>query len=247
MKKIFIILAFFSTTSHGIVNIEKVRKKDLKDGWKLQSSFNFTHLSGNSESKTYEGEGRLDYKKNDSSLLFLGELEQAKASGKKYKNAGSFHTRFTEKLASFYAVETFAQIEFNDFIYLEERDLVGMGLRFTFFDTPTFNFHLGNGFFYEKESHEEDFYDTEIIRSNNYLSFRYDKEKHFYIASTAYYQVDSGRADDYRILVNSTLGFHLAKNMSLDFIVDYRYDNEPVLHSLDRQDLEIKNGITISF
>ena len=87
---------------------------------------------------------------------------------------------------------------------------------------------------------------TKIIRSTNYISFQMRLNNMINIIFVGYYQVNLERLQDYRILVESSLGFNLTKSLTFQTNFNLRFDNEPPA-TIKKYDLELTNGLKISF
>ena len=106
---------------------------------------------------------------------------------------------------------------------------------------------LGNGAMWENEKlHTTPVSQTKIIRSTNYISFQMRLNNMINIIFVGYYQVNLERLQDYRILVESSLGFNLTKSLTFQTNFNLRFDNEPPA-TIKKYDLELTNGLKISF
>jgi hypothetical protein len=88
--------------------------------------------------------------------------------------------------------------------------------------------------------------ETNILRSTNYLTFKWQMNKNFSFIAINYYQIDVERLHDFRYISDASLNFLIMENLVFNSAVTYRYDNEPVPDVKDF-DLELTNGITFSF
>ena len=88
--------------------------------------------------------------------------------------------------------------------------------------------------------------ETSIIRSTNYLSSTWRIDKRFAVVVTAYYQPYLQRFSDFRILSENRFQFRATESVSFNIRLNFRYDSEPPT-SVEAHDLEIINGLSISF
>ncbi len=237
------------------VNIETLRKADPTEGLHINIATKFGILAGNSENQTINGNVRTDYLFDRYHLLSIANWARGKSDDKLFQNKAFLHLRGVKTLTKTYAVEAFAQEEFNDFISIKERNLFGGGVRLTPFspspqeeNDSDYAFHVGVGLMRENERFDEDTQekDTRILRSTNYLSLKWEIKEWLLFSTTCYYQVDTTRSADFRILANGSLGFNLTEKLLFTINYTYRYDNEPP-QGLKNFDLALTNGISYLF
>ncbi len=147
--------------------------------------------------------------------------------------------------------ELFVQKEFDDFILLKDRNLVGGGFRTVLIQLDSTNkklrLFLGDGAMWENEKlHTNPVSQTKILRSTNYLSFQMRLNNIININFVGYYQVNLERFRNYRILVEGSLGFNLTKSITFQTNFNLRFDNEPP-KTIKKNDLELTNGLKFSF
>ena len=132
--------------------------------------------------------------------------------------------------------------------------MFGGGVRFTPFsfsrneDEPERSFRFGVGLMHENERFTDETGEphTSILRSTNYISFKWGVKERFVFSTTCYYQVDVTRISDFRIIADGSLGFNLTEQLLFTVNYTYRYDNEAP-QGLKDFDLDITNGISYLF
>jgi hypothetical protein len=118
---------------------------------------------------------------------------------------------------------------------------------FTESENSPLEIFLGTGFMFENERYNIPVSpETNILRSTNYLTFKWQMNKNFSFIAINYYQIDVERLHDFRYISDASLNFLIMENLVFNSAVTYRYDNEPVPDVKDF-DLELTNGITFSF
>lgn len=134
----------------------------------------------------YQGDYRIDYNKNNFITYIVGNLEYKEGNNRLITNKGFAHFRFIYNKDKLIEPELFAQIDYNDFIFLKERYLAGAGLRFIITDTYTndslhrLSIESGVGAMYEYEKVDDIKKPvTKYIRSTNFLNIRYSFNKIF--------------------------------------------------------------------
>ena len=99
----------------------------------------------------------------------------------------------------------------------------------------------------EKEIYELDVEgDKNLIRSTNYLSNSTKINDNVTLSNIIYFQLDIGDANDYRILYDSSINVETIKNLSLNFAINYRYDNDPHENS-SQSYTQLSSGIEYEF
>ena len=87
------------------------------------------------------------------------------------ENKGFIHIRYVIPLLSF-ELETFGQVELDNFRSLLNRNLLGMGLRYTLQSTKLDNLNYGIGMMYEHEK-----YDGSSILKSDSIKSTNEKDK----------------------------------------------------------------------
>ena len=155
----FFLLSIISISSVvGQVNIEGLRNPELnktnfsveidsdiatqsnKDNWEITSELRFDKLFDNQSSILVVIEGEYSEQTVDS----IKDVQE---------NKGFVHTRYVIPLQS-YELETFGQIELDNFRSLLKRNLLGGGLRFTVESAKVDNLNYGLGIMYEYEKYD---------------------------------------------------------------------------------------------
>ena len=151
----------------------------------------------------------------------------------KNTNEGNFHLRFTYYFSSFYPLETYGQIEFDQFKLLNIRKILGAGLRFELVKTKEQFFYFGWGGLYEYEK-------TDVITLENtqrkfrgsiYFSYLFSSNKPTYrqkeFSIVLYYQPSLETFFDYRLQIDGGLSIDLNNSFSLENTLSFRRDNHP--------------------
>ena len=251
---LIVFLLLFGGKSSAQVNIETLRKTDLEEGFHSHLSTKVGIIAGNSNARNLSGEFRTDYIKKPYHLFLVADGTRGDVDNELYQNKGFVHLRGQRSITEVYALEAFSQEESNEFILLEERTLFGGGVRLSPFalssekeNKSDFTFHIGVGLMWEIERFKEDQKDdAQLLRSTNYLSGKWKIKDWLKFAATGYYQVDTSRVADFRILFDSSFGINITEDFMFTVNIDYRFDSEPP-EDIKKYDLEITNGITFLF
>lgn len=234
------------------VNTEAMRHETLHEGVQNQIDVNLTYQSGNTDFLKFNFGWRLDFLSDPFYTFLVASYQRGSNADDLFLHNGFLHFRLVYALDSTYKVETFAQKEFNDFIRLKDRNLIGAGVRISLLNHPpeedgALSLHIGLGGMFENEvENSAQELRTNLVRSTNYLSFQWRMKRNFSIGAIGYYQVALTDASDFRVLGDATLRFGLNEILSFTAGLHLRFDNEPP-PDVKKHDLELRNGIAVRF
>jgi hypothetical protein len=251
------------TSSRAQVNTEAMRKDDLTPGLHLDIGGDIGYIEGNSSLFQNRSHLRLDYVQEWGQLFLVANYHLGMKDQLLFINKGFSHLRAVRQLRSPIYGEVFLQQEFNEFIQLNDRILVGSGLRIKWNELEGFgkssqelSLVTGVGLMWEREKidagpegtagdpvHDEL---ASLLRSTNYAVFDWAPTSTIGFMITTYFQFDTQRLSDYRILASSTLKVSLSKRLSLTLDLNIRYDSEPP-GEIEPLDLELRNGFSYTF
>ena len=241
------------------VNTEAMRVGSLTPGLHPKVSLDLAMVGGNSKLVNLKGTVRFDYLKGAAHTFLVGSLQQGKSDTLLIINKGFIHLRRTVPLRGRLDIEGFAQNEFNDFINLKERNLLGGGVRIRWRDAGPgesgaagVGLATGIGFMWEQEriTGPQDPEDAlkELIRSTNNLVLSWQPDERLVLQTTAYFQFDVARPQDFRVLLDGNLAFALAGRLTATINLTSRYDSLPPAGlNLAKYDVEITSGLAFAF
>jgi len=240
------------------VNTESMRKQDLEPGSHFTVGTTLSFIQGNSTILQSRIQARYDHVFEKGRVFLIGNHKISSKDDQIFINQGFGHLRYVKPLRAPFEVEIFIQQEFNEFINLQSRSLVGAGSRTTFGKPAqdALTVVWGLGLMLEDEQmdagplgilgdpvHGEE---ARLLRASNYLVLKWKPSDMWSLASTSYYQVDTQRIADFRILSQSQANIKLTDRLALSFSLNLRYDSEPPANIKDL-DLEFSQGLTYSF
>ncbi|MCB2205940.1 DUF481 domain-containing protein [bacterium] len=238
---------------HAQVNTEKLRRDGEKTGVFFNTGVALGLVRGNSEFVSVEGDLRFDYVRTDNDNFVVLNYAFKEARQGKIANKGFLHGRSIWDVASALAVEGFAQAEFNEFLSLKNRDLLGAGARWKAIDLrdndekSRLEIFLGIGAMFE---HEE--YDTspaalrfDRMRSTNYLTLNWTPSDAAAATLIAYAQPLVENPEDVRIITDASVEWKIVAGLHFNVRCSWRYHSRPVT-DVKRYDLELTNGLRLS-
>jgi len=226
------------------VNTEAMRMEGLSPGFHFDLGGNFGYADGNSSLFQNRSNLRLDYVPDWGQIFLVSNYRISTKDKTLFINKGFSHLRTVKALRRSLYGEVFVQKEFNEFINLRDRQLLGGGVRIKWNEMEQIKlfpehlqFAMGIGLMWEREvidagpdgTQGDPIHGTlaSLLRSTNYVVLNWIPKESLAILTTAYFQADTRRASDYRILVRTTLKVALAKRLDLTIDMNLRHDSEP--------------------
>jgi len=263
LKQLGLITLVIHQSIFAQVNTESMRTQDLTPGAHYSLATNLSVIEGNSTIFQSKIKGRIDHVLEGGRWFFIANQKMSSKEDRLFINQGFAHLRFIRPFHPQLEGEIFLQQEYNEFINLQSRSLGGFGLRMSrdlfqseINSASALRLTLGVGLMLEHESmdagpdgllgdpvHGEL---AKLLRSSNYLVLNWEPSQKMSLQSTTYYQVDTQRLADYRVLSQSQLKLDLSKRFALIFELNIRRDSEPPAN-IEGLDLEFTQGIKYQF
>ncbi len=248
-----IFLQFIYMPVSAQINIftgETMKQMQHTTGWYNNIDLDLTYRTGNTELLTLQTRYRTDYLTPLYHGFVIGSIQYGREDDSFFTNKGMAHGRIIRSLANHIMVESFGQKQFNESIQLNDRNLVGGGIRFAILPSiSNYNLYIGIGTMWEHEDiNDSDVGEitTYIIRSTNYVNWTVQFNQRLSTSATGYYQVHVRRLVDYRILFEGSIKFNVTNTLSFPLKINFRYDNEPPT-GIRKHDMEIFNGLSYTF
>ena len=247
---VFLIVCLPLAAQVNIFTSETVKQMQLEPGWYNRINLDLAYHAGNTTLLTLRTRFRTDYLAKTYHGFIFGSLQQERRSGTFLTNKGMAHGRIIRKFTQHLLIESFIQKQFNESILLNDRNLVGGGVRFaTHPPKSRFNLYLGIGAMWEHErinDAEIGEITTRIIRSTNYINWTGRLDERITTSATGYYQIHVKRVQDYRILFQGSITFRVTTKLAFPIRLNFRYDSEPPT-GIQKHDVEIFNGLSYTF
>ena len=224
---IFHVLAIFYPV-YAFINVESLRQHE-EQGFKGKLKLGLTGRSGN-VSKFQGRVGALHGLRHEKKeYLLLGKYRYGQINNVKNTHEGNIHFRFTYYFSQFFPLETYGQMEFDQFKRLNVRKIIGSGLRFELAKTKKHFFYLGWGGFYEYEKTGNIALENtqRTFRGSLYLTYLFLPNRQKEFSLVVYYQPDMAVFSDYRLQIDGGLSISLSGPFSLENKLSFRRDNHP--------------------
>ncbi len=233
------------------VNIEGMRQESPDEGLSARLSAGLSTRSGNVDITNLELGGRAEYVRGRDTFFFVFAGDYGWKDGDRFSDQGLVHVRFTRSLNDRFALESFAQTDYNGARLLDARALAGGGVRARIVDSGRVGIAVGTSYMFEHE--EIDVppgaihpVGTDVSRWNNYVGLRWTITDNARFSLTGYAQPQFDDLDDIRVIAQSALEAALGGPVSLSVTFRIRHDSEPP-DGVEDTDSKLSTGLTVSF
>jgi hypothetical protein len=229
-----------------VVNVEGKRQSDEK-GWSGSTLFSFDYNRSAQIDWEFNNTTYLQWDNDSWSILLLNEINIDQAGGVEFENDGFQHIRLSKHINTRSTSETFIQNQFDPVRRIENRKLIGTGVRVKLFKK---NF-VGIAAFYERESLTPDIINQDVImnkdvRLSSYLQLDVDISKNIQFLSTTYFQPNIKLFSDYRLSTESQLNVQITTHFQITNTVEVMYDSSPA-SGVNELTYRLQNGIQFTF
>lgn len=235
------------------VNTETMRVADTAEGFGLQLTGSLLSRGGNKSFNLLGTKSRLDYRNGRHAAFLEGSLQFVENEGNVVFNTGFGHLRYTLKasFATWFSYELFTQVDTDQGRGLDERRLVGAGLRFRLFKEDSLQFYYGFTPMIEYEDLDDTRIDSEVelstvTRISNFVVFEAILGRGISFTNVAYIQPRTDKPRDLRILEQATLSVGLTRHVDFRTIFGLRYDSRAP-DEIEPYDYSFTNAITVRF
>ena len=222
--KILILISFivFSATLESqIVDIETSRKEDLV-GTKISLNLGFDGSSGTVDRTNYSIGTRFDFNNEVWNRFLIFNYSRREKDDRINEDNTFLHLRFARKISSIIAAEFFIQTNEKPLEKIEERNLIGIGLRLS----PIKNLRLGVGLFDENEK-RINLDERNTVRANTYLNYLFNISNNTSINTLIYFQPDVEDFSEIRSLLRLSLKVKATDNFFININYEYVHDSSP--------------------
>lgn len=205
------------------------------------------------EMRGYNASLNSIYFSNRHTYAAIGQLDYLKINENPFLNFGFIHFRghfFFKNKSSF---EVFNQYSYDNFRGLDPRIIVGAGWRQKLLESDRSILILGMGVLYEwekwKHPNEDLVVNVNLVKSTNYISYRFNINDYLDFNTITYYQV--GYDDELGSLRNRISGVininsKISKRFSLTNSFNFSYEDKPVV-PITRFIYQFRTGLSINF
>lgn len=182
------------------------------------------------------------------SAMGISKLSFARSNSETLLSDGYVHVRGVFNRNNKFSEEVFGQIQYNAIRGLDDRNLLGVGLRYLLLDKEKYGILAGVGVIQEWENwtYNEVLTSTSILKSSNYISFYGDVNEQFHFNVISYFQAPLSSIFNPRVSLEINLNLKITEKLKFTSSFTLYYDNKPVV-PIDNYVLKFKNGLGYRF
>lgn len=251
MNKILLLIFFLTSIAYAQVNTEKFRARDDFRGFTGYTELSGTIKTGNTEETEADLNARLDWKLDGMSNFAIFNSESKWIDGRRITSELLFHLRNVIDISPKFKTEIFAQVNYDKKVLINDRELVGAGIRYKVLDFDNAYFSLGTAYMYEHENYdlpENSVHprDVQVSRWSNYVSALFDIREGVELSGVVYYQPMFDEFSDYRIFSESNITVALNTFLALTVNFGIRHDSLPP-DGIKSTDTNTNFGVMVKF
>ena len=185
---------------------------------------------------------------NKHSVMAISKLSFASSDSETLLSDGYAHVRGVFNRNNKFSEEVFGQTQYNAIRGLNDRNLLGAGLRYLVFDKDKYGMLIGVGLIQEWENwtHNEVQTSTSLLKTSNYISFYGDVNEQFHFNIISYYQAPLSSLLNPRVSLETNLNLKITEKLKFTSSFTIYYDDKPVV-PIDNYVLKFKNGLGYRF
>lgn len=226
-----------SILSAQLVNIESQRMQTDSLRFALNGDFSLNHTN-NDGNQVNQISAAITTQAKSKDLrkiyFFLGNYRLISSGEANLQNTWFLHGRFNYKFNNLELLrfESFIQGQYNQLLVVEQRNLIGAGLRVKWMDEERFIGYAGNSYMYEVEYSTRAGTTRYNHRNSTYLTLNYAaKSNKFSITNTVYFQPLYKDLGDYRLLEQFRLDIPLSSWLTVFTLYNYYFDSNTPLNT----------------
>ncbi len=229
-----------------VVNIESKRIITDTTGWSGGVGLSSSYIQNKKELFRLGSKAHIQWKPTRKNLfLLVGEYGLTKGSQNVFQDYGFGHFRYTKRLKGRFALESFAQAQYNKVNRLRYRGLLGAGPRYELVSSNTWKVFVATLFMIERDVAVDGTF-FEGGRLSAYVSFTYSPNKFLQIVNATYYQPRINLLSDYRVSGEAKLMWKIHKSLKFVTSYYYSYDELPP-EGAPKQNIRLNNGLKFTF
>lgn len=233
-----------------ILNIERLQPGDVELWhWGIEGALSVSE--GNTDYVDVLAGVVLGYRWPSDWLRVFAGMDYRSETGEGLEDDRYLHVRYNHWYGSRWQSFHFLQLQASHASLLQQRLLVGSGVRRRLMDTAT-TFDVGTGAMFEREELDGERVvgdhpvDSRVWRMANLVVVTRRLTETVRLIGVAYVQPDLTDVGDLRTLSDLSLLVALSRNVDLALRGEWRYDSRPPTDVV-RNDFLLRTGVTVSF
>ncbi|MCF6359670.1 MAG: hypothetical protein L3J29_02790 [Cyclobacteriaceae bacterium] len=252
MKKIFftLLLSFllFSFSNAQILNFNKGLLQNDSVKWLGKLSVFFTLIDQEVSVANMGYNVDVIRKFKNHSVMAISKLSFATSNNETLLSDGYAHVRAIFNRNERFGEEVYAQIQYNAIRGLEDRNLIGAGMRVKIYDKNKYGVIFGSAIIKEWENwnFEGETTHKSLWKTSNYISLFGDVNNHFHFNVISYYQATYTDFFSPRVSLEVNVNLNITAKLIFTSNFTMAYDNAPVI-PIKSTIYKFKNGIGYRF
>lgn len=236
--------------SQTIINAERLI--DGKDSTIYSFALTYSGSRGNSSTNQFGATPTIILVREKNDFMVFGGYSLLSQSNNNILNAGFVHLRHIFKINKRIGTFEFYQLQFNEVLLLNRREVFGAGLNLKLIIGDSLKLDVSAGLMREVEIlnkttlQDDELSETRYLRLSAVNSFKWQIGSIIKINNVVYYQPYIKDFRDFRLLDDFTLGITISKRIELVTSLTFRYDSQPP-GLLGKTDSTVSTGINIKF
>ena len=249
MKLALIVLILFLSNSiqAGIINtLPEIPKSDDKPLIKTRLSASIDWEQGNNNELDIEAAGFMLLQKKLWSVYFVTSASKSVSNGVLGSLDTMNHLRGRFFLLEPFALEIFAQHEYDRFRKLDTRALIGAGPTFKILSSEFLNIMSGMSMMMEYIKPSDNLDEEINARWTSYLQLELNINDRFSIHNVFFYQTKTNDSSDFLIYESISMEIKATKWFGIAFGFTIGYDNMPLL-DVGKTDLGLSSSLFVEY
>ncbi len=242
----WLVLQGGGTANAQIVNIEEQRITGTRDSihWYGSLRGNASLVKVQKQSLQLQVHAKVQYKNHRNLTLLLLNLNMLRADKQDFARQAFAHLRYNYKLSDTWIWEAFTQVQTSPIQLLQQRNLVGTGIRYRLLKSKDGRqrMYLGAALVGEQNQFTGAETKQSHYRSSNYLSMTFRPGKQVTLITTTYWQPVLGLIKNYRLSSEWVLKVDITKKLAFTVDFDYSIDKNLPLGAAN-ETFAWRNGI----
>jgi len=233
----------------AILNVERLQRGDIS-GAHGEMGARFVLKSGNTDVLQLGGDLGAGFLADRHWIRFFTGMERLRQGGRDVLDNRYAHLRYSYRFSAPLSSFHFLQLQSNQNLLLQQRWLLGSGLRYRVLDGTRGRLDLGSGLMLEVERLAAGKLEpgedprTETLRMANLVVGSGTLGEGGRWTVVAYYQPDARHLVDYRLLGEMGLSAPITGALSMDMSLDWRHDSRAPA-GLKKNDIGVRTGFTL--
>lgn len=247
-KLVFLFFISNFACTAQIVNIESLRLRSDSLGFSGQELLSFALVKNTQRLLQFNNNLALQLRQTKHLYFLVSDINLSIGDSDSYENNSYYHGRYSYYFTERLQWESFGQYQTNFLLRIQDRVLLGSGIRYLYYKRENSQLTVGTSVMYEWDNELNRNQNNEAIRGNVYASAAFTKKERYTFNTIFYYQPDLGYWEDFRFSGQSQFSFKLWKGLQFSVTAAVNYDAFPVVDpNIPKLTYKLTNGLAYRF